>query len=45
MTANAQGNSTQNDMKSVTDNINKSLAKLTSGDSSDLLGNYNSIYK
>lgn len=37
MMANAQGNSTQYDMKSVTDNINKSLAKLTGGNSSDLL--------
>ena len=32
-------------MKSVTDNINKSLAKLTGGNSSDLLDNYNSLYK
>jgi cellobiose-specific phosphotransferase system component IIB len=29
MIANAQSNSSQYDMKSVTDNINKSLAKLT----------------
>ena len=39
MTANAEGNSTQYDMKSVTDNINKSLAKITGGNSSDLLDN------
>ncbi len=39
MMANAQGNSTQYDMKSVTDNINKSLAKLTGGNSSHLLKN------
>ena len=39
MIANAQSNSTQYDMKSVTDNINKSLAKLTGGNSSDLLDN------
>jgi hypothetical protein len=32
-------------MKSVTDNINKSLAKLAGGNSSDLLDNYNSLYK
>ena len=37
--ANAQSNSTQNDMKSVTYNINKSLEKLTGGNSSDLLDN------
>ena len=39
MIANAQSNSSQYDMKSVTDNINKSLAKLTGGNSSDLLDN------
>ena len=39
MIANAQSNSTQYDMKSVTDNINKSLEKLTGGNSSDLLDN------
>ena len=39
------GKCTQYDMKSVTDNINKSLAKLTGGNSSDLLDNYNSLYK
>jgi hypothetical protein len=39
MNANAQSNSTQNDMKSVTYNINKSLEKLTGGNSSDLLDN------
>jgi hypothetical protein len=39
MIANAQSNSTQYDMKSVTDNINKSLAKLTGGNSSELLDN------
>ena len=35
----ASVNSSQYDMKSVTDNINKSLAKLTGGNSSDLLHN------
>ena len=39
MIANAQSNSSQYDMKTVTDNINKSLAKLTGGNSSDLLDN------
>ena len=36
-TANAQSNSTQYDMKSITDNLNKSLAKLTGTNSSALL--------
>jgi lipopolysaccharide biosynthesis protein len=36
-TANAQSNSTQYDMKSITDNLNKSLAKLTGANSSALL--------
>jgi hypothetical protein len=31
-------------MKSVADNINKSLAKLAGGNSSDLLDNYNSVF-
>ena len=35
--AGAQGNTNKSDMKAVTDNINKSLAKLTGGNSSDLL--------
>ena len=35
----ASVNSSQYDMKSVTDNINKSLAKLTGGNSSELLDN------
>ena len=35
----ASGNSSQYDMKSVTDNINKSLTKLVGGNSSDLLKN------
>jgi uncharacterized membrane protein affecting hemolysin expression len=39
MKVNAQVNSTQYDMKSVTDNINKSLAKLVGGNSSGLLKN------
>ena len=39
MIANAQSNSTQYDMKSVTDHINKSLEKLTGGNSSELLDN------
>lgn len=39
MMANAQGNSTQYDMKSITEKINKSLAELTGGNSSDLLKN------
>jgi BioD-like phosphotransacetylase family protein len=39
MMANAQGNSTPYDMKSVTDSINKSLAKLTGSNSSGLLDN------
>ena len=39
MIANAQSNSSQYDMKTVTDNINKSLSKLTGGNSSDLLDN------
>ena len=39
MIANAQSNSSQYDIKTVTDNINKSLAKLTGGNSSDLLDN------
>ena len=39
MIANAQSNSSQYDMKSVTDNINKSLTKLVGGNSSDLLKN------
>jgi hypothetical protein len=33
----AQGNTNESDMKAVTDNINKSLAKLTGGNSSGLL--------
>jgi hypothetical protein len=37
--ANASTNSSQYDMKSVTDDINKSLTKLTGGNSSDLLKN------
>ena len=37
--ANAQSNSTQYDMKSITDNLNKSLTKLTGTNSSDLLKN------
>jgi hypothetical protein len=36
---NAQINQNESDMKSVTDNINKSLTKLTGGKSSDLLNN------
>ena len=35
--ANAQNTSTNPSLKTVTDNINKSLAKLTGGNSSDLL--------
>jgi len=35
----AQVNQNESDMKVVTDNINKSLAKLTGGNSSDLLNN------
>ena len=35
----AQVNQNETDMKVVTDNINKSLAKLTGGNSSDLLKN------
>ncbi len=37
MVASAQDNSNQYDMKSVTDKINKTLAKLTGDNSSDLL--------
>jgi hypothetical protein len=37
--AKAQVNQNESDMKVVTDNINKSLAKLTGGNSSDLLNN------
>ena len=37
--ANAQSNSTQYDMKSITDNLNKSLTKLTGGNSSEVLKN------
>ena len=37
--ANAQGNLSRYDMKSVTDSINKSLAKLTGSNSSGLLDN------
>ena len=36
---NAQVKQNESDMKAVTDNINKSLAKLTGGNSSDLLNN------
>lgn len=36
---NAQVNQNESDMKAVTDNINKSLTKLTGGNSSDLLNN------
>jgi hypothetical protein len=39
MMANASVNLSQFDMKSVTDDINKSLTKLTGGNSSDLLKN------
>ena len=39
MMANAQGNLSRYDMKSVTDSINKSLAKLTGSNSSGLLDN------
>jgi hypothetical protein len=42
--ANASANSSQYDMKSVADDINKSLTKLTGGNSSDLLEHY-SLYK
>lgn len=35
----AQVNQNESDMKVVTDNINKSLAKMTGGNSSDLLKN------
>ncbi len=35
--ANAQGNSTHYDMKSVIDNLNKSITRLTGGNSSELL--------
>jgi hypothetical protein len=34
--ANAQSNSTQIDMKSIADNLNKSLTKLTGGNSSEV---------
>jgi hypothetical protein len=37
--AKAQVNQNESDMKVVTDKINKSLAKLTGGNSSDLLNN------
>jgi len=37
--AKAQVNQNESDMKVVTDNINKSLAKLTGGNSSNLLNN------
>ena len=39
MMANASVNLNQSDMKSVTDDINKSLTELTGGNSSDLLKN------
>jgi hypothetical protein len=39
MKGNAQVNSSQYDMKSVTDSINKSLTKLIGGNSSELLKN------
>ena len=35
--ANVQSNFTQYDMKSITDNLNKSISKLTGNNSSDLL--------
>jgi hypothetical protein len=37
--AKAQDNSTQFDMKSIADNLNKSLTKLTGGNSSEVLKN------
>jgi hypothetical protein len=37
--ANAQSNSTQIDMKSIADNLNKTLTKLTGGNSSEVLKN------
>jgi hypothetical protein len=39
MMANASVNLSQSDIKSVTDDINKSLTELTGGNSSDLLKN------
>ena len=43
--ANAQSNSTQYDMKSITDNLNKSITKLTGTNSSDLLKDTLSFYQ